>query len=70
VRSFRSDHYPRWTAAPGRPTPPVLWPIACETSTIRLGTMMTSATFRYPGPLATWWHSRPDEHRRVELASA
>jgi alkanesulfonate monooxygenase len=26
--------------------------IARETSTIRLGTMMTSATFRYPGPLA------------------
>jgi F420-dependent oxidoreductase-like protein len=26
--------------------------LARETSTIRLGTMMTSATFRYPGPLA------------------
>jgi F420-dependent oxidoreductase-like protein len=26
--------------------------IARETSTIRLGTMVTSATFRYPGPLA------------------
>jgi alkanesulfonate monooxygenase len=40
----------------GRPGPTDSWVtlagIARETDTIRLGTMMTSATFRYPGPLA------------------
>ena len=40
----------------GAPGPTDAWTtlagLARETSTIRLGTLMTSATFRYPGPLA------------------
>src|SRR6188472_1232545 len=52
---FRSDHYLAM-GVDGRPGPTDSWvtlaAIARETSTIRLGTMMTSATFRYPGPLA------------------
>jgi F420-dependent oxidoreductase-like protein len=40
----------------GRPGPTDSWVtlagIARETHTIRLGTLLTSATFRYPGPLA------------------
>jgi len=52
---FRSDHYLAMDVD-GRPGPTDSWvtlgAIARETSTIRLGTMMTSVTFRYPGPLA------------------
>src|ERR671926_1425261 len=52
---FRSDHYLAM-GGDGRPGPTDAWVtlagIARETGTIRLGTMMTSATFRYPGPLA------------------
>ena len=52
---FRSDHYVAM-AGDGLPGPTDSWVtlagIARETSTIRLGTMVTSATFRYPGPLA------------------
>ena len=52
---FRSDHYLGMGTA-GLPGPSDAWVtlagIARETSTIRLGTMMTSATFRHPGPLA------------------
>ncbi|MEP9364678.1 LLM class F420-dependent oxidoreductase [Nocardioides sp. CN2-186] len=52
---FRSDHYLSMGGDP-MPGPSDAWitlaGIARETSTIRLGTMMTSATFRYPGPLA------------------
>jgi F420-dependent oxidoreductase-like protein len=52
---FRSDHYLAM-GVEGRPGPTDSWVtlagIARETDTIRLGTMMTSATFRYPGPLA------------------
>ncbi len=52
---FRSDHYLAM-GVDGLPGPTDSWVtlagIARETSTIRLGTMMTSATFRYPGPLA------------------
>jgi alkanesulfonate monooxygenase len=52
---FRSDHYLAMDVD-GRPGPTDSWVtlagLARETSTIRLGTMMTSATFRYPGPLA------------------
>ena len=53
---FRSDHLLR--IAPGDPGPGptdswvTLGALARETSTIRLGTMVTSATFRLPGPLA------------------
>ena len=52
---FRSDHY-LGMGTQGLPGPSDAWitlaGIARETSTIRLGTMMTSATFRHPGPLA------------------
>ncbi len=52
---FRSDHYVAM-AGDGLPGPTDSWVtlagIARETSTIRLGTLVTSATFRYPGPLA------------------
>src|ERR1700754_366406 len=52
---FRSDHY-LGMGTEGLPGPSDAWVtlggIARETSTIRLGTLMTSATFRLPGPLA------------------
>src|SRR5262245_42503681 len=52
---FRSDHYLAM-AGDGLPGPTDTWltlgAIARETTTIRLGTLVTSATFRYPGPLA------------------
>lgn len=52
---FRSDHYLAMKVE-GLPGPTDSWVtlagIARETSTIRLGTLVTSATFRYPGPLA------------------
>jgi F420-dependent oxidoreductase-like protein len=52
---FRSDHY-LGMSGDGLPGPTDSWVtlagIARETSTIRLGTMVTSATFRHPGPLA------------------
>ncbi len=52
---FRSDHYLAMNAD-GLPGPSDSWVtlagLARETSTIRLGTLVTSATFRYPGPLA------------------
>ncbi|MCW2761818.1 MAG: Phthiodiolone/phenolphthiodiolone dimycocerosates ketoreductase [Marmoricola sp.] len=52
---FRSDHY-LTMGGDGLPGPTDAWTtlagLARETSTIRLGTLMSSATFRYPGPLA------------------
>lgn len=53
---FRSDHY-RGISHPGRlPGPTDAWitlaGLARDTTTIRLGTLVTSATFRLPGPLA------------------
>lgn len=52
---FRSDHYLAMSGD-GGPGPTDSWvtlgALARETSRIRLGTLMTSATFRYPGPLA------------------
>ena len=52
---FRSDHYMAMSGD-GLPGPTDSWVtlagIARETSTIRLGTLVTSATFRHPGPLA------------------
>ncbi len=52
---FRSDHYVAMSGD-GLPGPTDSWvtlgAIARETSQIRLGTLVTSATFRYPGPLA------------------
>jgi F420-dependent oxidoreductase-like protein len=52
---FRSDHYVGM-GTDGLPGPTDAWvtlaALARETSRIRLGTLMTSATFRLPGPLA------------------
>ncbi len=52
---FRSDHYLAMSGD-GLPGPTDSWvtlgAIARETSSIRLGTLVSSATFRYPGPLA------------------
>jgi F420-dependent oxidoreductase-like protein len=52
---FRSDHYLTMGGS-GLPGPTDAWvtlgALARETSRIRLGTLMTSATFRLPGPLA------------------
>ncbi|MGC4962350.1 LLM class F420-dependent oxidoreductase [Gordonia sp. DT101] len=52
---FRSDHYLAMNVD-GRPGPTDAWltlaGLARETSRVRLGTLVTSATFRYPGPLA------------------
>ncbi|WP_068269269.1 LLM class F420-dependent oxidoreductase [Aldersonia kunmingensis] len=52
---FRSDHYLAMNVE-GLPGPTDAWitlaGLARETSSIRLGTLVTSATFRYPGPLA------------------
>jgi F420-dependent oxidoreductase-like protein len=52
---FRSDHY-LTMSGDGLPGPTDAWVtlggLARETSTIRLGTMVTAGTFRHPGPLA------------------
>jgi alkanesulfonate monooxygenase SsuD/methylene tetrahydromethanopterin reductase-like flavin-dependent oxidoreductase (luciferase family) len=52
---FRSDHFLAMSGD-GLPGPTDSWVtlggIARETSSIRLGTLVTSATFRHPGPLA------------------
>jgi F420-dependent oxidoreductase-like protein len=53
---FRSDHYLHMGDVDGLPGPTDAWTtlagLARETSRIRLGTLMTAATFRLPGPLA------------------
>lgn len=53
---FRSDHYLVMGDASGLPGPTDAWitlaGLARETSTIRLGTLVSAATFRLPGPLA------------------
>jgi alkanesulfonate monooxygenase len=53
---FRSDHFLKMGDVSGLPGPTDAWvtlgAIARETLTIRLGTLVTSATFRLPGPLA------------------
>jgi F420-dependent oxidoreductase-like protein len=52
---FRSDHY-LTMGGDGLPGPTDAWVtlagLARETSRVRLGTLMTAATFRLPGPLA------------------
>src|SRR4051812_30712461 len=52
---FRSDHY-HAMGGDGLPGPTDAWltlaGLARETQRIRLGTLLTSATFRLPGPLA------------------
>ncbi|MEK8109766.1 TIGR03560 family F420-dependent LLM class oxidoreductase [Micromonospora sp. M12] len=53
---FRSDHYLMMGDVSGEPGPTDAWTtlagLARDTSRIRLGTLMTAATFRLPGPLA------------------
>jgi F420-dependent oxidoreductase-like protein len=53
---FRSDHYLKMGDVSGLPGPTDAWAtlagLAVETSRIRLGTLMSAATFRLPGPLA------------------
>ncbi len=53
---FRSDHYLKMGDVSGLPGPTDAWVtlagLARDTTRIRLGTLLTSATFRLPGPLA------------------
>ncbi|GAA0326165.1 LLM class F420-dependent oxidoreductase [Actinoallomurus spadix] len=53
---FRSDHYLKMGDVSGLPGPSDAWitlaGLARETRRIRLGTLVTAATFRSPGPLA------------------
>jgi F420-dependent oxidoreductase-like protein len=53
---FRSDHYLTMGPGLGEPGPTDAWitlaGLARDTERIRLGTMVTAATFRLPGPLA------------------
>jgi F420-dependent oxidoreductase-like protein len=53
---FRSDHYLKMGDVTGLPGPTDAWitlaGLARDTSSIRLGTLVTAATFRLPGPLA------------------
>jgi len=53
---FRSDHFLTMSEGEGLPGPTDSWAtlagLAVQTERIRLGTMVTSATFRLPGPLA------------------
>lgn len=53
---FRSDHYLSMGDGDGLPGPTDAWltlaGLALQTSRIRLGTLMSPITFRYPGPLA------------------
>ncbi|MDI6097539.1 LLM class F420-dependent oxidoreductase [Actinoplanes sp. NEAU-A12] len=53
---FRSDHYLKMGDGSGLPGPSDAWitlaALAVQTSRIRLGTLVSSATFRLPGPLA------------------
>jgi len=53
---LRADHYQSMSADVGLPGPTDAWitlaGLARETSTIRLGTLVNSVTFRLPGPLA------------------
>ncbi|WP_026448867.1 LLM class F420-dependent oxidoreductase [Actinopolyspora mortivallis] len=53
---FRSDHYLCMGDVSGLPGPTDAWVtlagLARETSRLRLGTLMSAATFRLPGPLA------------------
>ncbi|MEZ5239695.1 MAG: LLM class F420-dependent oxidoreductase [Microthrixaceae bacterium] len=69
---FRSDHYLRIGEGSGLPGPSDAWVtlagLARDTSTIRLGTMVTPATFRLPGPLAIAVANVDDmSNGRVEL---
>jgi alkanesulfonate monooxygenase len=69
---FRSDHFLKMGDVSGLPGPTDAWitlaGLARETSRIRLGTLMTAATFRLPGPLGVAV-AQVDQmsHGRVEL---
>ena len=68
---FRSDHYLSM-GGDGLPGPTDAWTtlagIARETSTIRLWTLMTSATFRHPGGSVA--STRPTASRSPARSSA
>jgi F420-dependent oxidoreductase-like protein len=53
---FRSDHYLKMGSVTGEPGPTDAWitlaGLARETTRIKLGTLVSPATFRLPGPLA------------------
>ena len=53
---FRSDHYLKMGDVSGQPGPTDSWltlaGLALQTERIRLGTLVSPVTFRYPGPLA------------------
>jgi F420-dependent oxidoreductase-like protein len=53
---FRSDHYLKMGNTSGLPGPTDAWitlaGLAVQTERIRLGTLVSPVTFRYPGPLA------------------
>ncbi len=53
---FRSDHFLKMGGVSGQPGPSDAWitlaGLARDTDVIRLGTLVTSATFRHPGQLA------------------
>src|SRR5262245_46314504 len=53
---FRSDHYLRMGPGDAGPGPTDAWTtlagLARDTTTIRLGTLVSPVTFRHPGPLA------------------
>src|SRR5580692_5543599 len=53
---FRSDHYLSMGDGSGLPGPTDAWvtlaALAVQTERIRLGTLVSPVTFRYPGPLA------------------
>jgi F420-dependent oxidoreductase-like protein len=53
---FRSDHYLKMGSNEGLPGPTDAWitlaGLARDTTQIRLGTLLTAATFRLPGPLS------------------
>ncbi len=53
---FRSDHFMKMGSVSGLPGPTDAWitlaGLARETTRFRLGTLLTAATFRLPGPLA------------------
>lgn len=53
---FRSDHYLSMGSGGGLPGPTDAWvtlaALAVQTTRIRLGTLVSPVTFRYPGPLA------------------
>jgi alkanesulfonate monooxygenase len=53
---FSSDHYLKMSAVSGLPGPLDTWTtmagLARDTSTLRLGSLVTPVTFRHPGPLA------------------